>query len=192
VTGDHVATPKGVTGFVGLNPGAYREAAALGTRIAAEHLLTSLNDPAAEQVLRENRAVFDFVGEELGIDVGDFARWDQATDVLLNADPHLREQLADVMRWLDRAEKGEIALERLVLSGHSNGVELWGEHEEGAESRPGTMVIERDLGSLAAVFPKAVGQVEDIMFSACFSTNAAEIAKRFLPNVKTAWSYGGF
>jgi hypothetical protein len=177
---------------MGLNPGASREAAALGTRLAGEQLLTSLNDPAAEKLLREDAAIFDFVVGELGIDVADFARWDKATDVLLNADPHLREQLADLMRWLHRAEMGEIILERLVLSGHSNGVELWGEHEDGAESRPGTMVIERDLGTLAAAFPKAVGQIEDIMFSACFSITAAEIARRFFPNVQTAWSYGGF
>ena len=192
VTGADRPAPKRMTGFVGLNPGAYKEAAGLGKRVASDRLLTSLNNPAAEKVLKESPAVFDFVVDELGIDVWDFARWDKATDVLLNADPHLREQLADVMRWFNRAEKGEIVLERLVLSGHSNGVELWGEYEEGAESRPGTMVIQRDLETIGAVFPKAVEQVEDIMFSACFSINAVEIVKKIFPRLRTVWSYGGF
>ncbi len=192
VTGADKAAPKRVTGYLGLNPLAHKEAKGLGKRVPAEQLLTSLNNPAAEKALKETPAIFDFVVDELGIDLADFARWDKATDILLNADPHLREQLADLMRWFNRAEKGEIILDRLVLSGHSNGVELWGEYEEGAESRPGTMVIERDLGLFGTVFPNAIGQVEDVMFSACFSINAVEIVKKIFPNLKTVWSYGGF
>lgn len=192
ISGADKAPPKRVTGFVGLNPLAHKEAAGLSKKLGNEQLLTSLNNPAAEKILKESPAVFDFVVDELGIDLGDFSRWDKATDVLLNADPHLREQLADVMRWFNRAERGEIILERMVLSGHSNGVELWGEYEEGAESKPGTMVIERDLSTLATVFPKAAGQVEDVMFSACFSINAVEIVKKIFPSLKTVWSYGGF
>ena len=192
VSGADRAAPKRMTGYVGLNPGADKEARGLGRRVASEHLLTSLNNPAAEKALKEDPKVFDFIVDELGIAVWDFARWDKATDVLLNADPHLREQLAEVMRWMNRAEKGEIVLERLVLSGHSNGVELWGEYEEGDESRPGTMVIERDLGTMGKVFPNAVAQVEDVMFSACFSINAVEIVKKIFPNLQTVWSYGGF
>lgn len=185
------AAPKRVTGYLGLNPLAHREAAGL-TKTSREEVLVSLNDPEAEKRLKENPAVFDFVVDELGIGLDNFARWDKATDVLLNADPHIRDQLADLMRWFASAERGEIELERLVLSGHSNGVELWGEAEANAESKPGTMVVERDLATLAAVFPTATAQVQDIMFSACFSINAVELVIRIFPNLRTCWSYSKF
>jgi hypothetical protein len=150
------------------------------------------NDPKAEAVLKDDPALADFVFDDLKISVGDFARWDKAIDVLKKADPHLREQLADVMRWFNKAEQGSIILDRLVLSGHSNGVELWGESERGATSKPGLMIIERELGGIASVFPKAAAQVEDVMFSACFSINAVEIVKKVFPNLKTAWTYTAF
>ena len=183
--------PKHVTGYLGLNPKAGREAAGL-RKASKQKVLISLNNPAAEKVLAEDPAVFTFVDQELGIGFGDFDRWNKATDVLLQADPRLREQLADLMRWFNGAERGEIVLERIVLSGHSNGVELWGEAAASAESKPGTMLIERDLMALTAVFPKAAAQVQDILFSACFSINAVEIVIKLFPNLRTCWSYSKF
>ena len=184
--------PPHVTGYLGLNPMAGKEAAAL-KGATKEEVLVSLNDPAAEKKFQESPEIFRFVGDELGIEpMRDYRRWDKATDILLNADPHLREQLADLMRWFNRAEKGEIVLERLVLSGHSNGVELWGEAAADAESKPGTMVVDRDLKTLTEAFPSAAGQVEDVMFSACFSINAVELVVRMFPNLKSAWAYSSF
>jgi hypothetical protein len=183
--------PRRTTGFLGLNPGADAEAAKL-KKTTREDVLVSLNDPAAEAKLKEDPGVADFVFDELGFSVGDFARWDKATDVLLTANKHIREQLAEIMRWFNQAENGAIILDRLVLSGHSNGVELWGESERGAESKPGTMLIDRDLGAIADVFPKAAAQVEDIMFSACFSINAVNLVIKVFPNLQTAWSYSAY
>ena len=183
--------PKRTTGFLGLNEGADKELAKL-RKTTREEVLSSLNDPVAEAKLKNDPAVLDFVFDDLKISVGDFARWDKASDVLLNADVNLREQLADIMRWFNKAENGEIILDRLVLSGHSNGVELWGESVEGRESQPGSMLLDRDLRNIAAVFPKATAQVEDVMFSACFSINAVELVIKVFPNLKTAWSYTTF
>lgn len=189
---DKAATPapKRTTGFLGLNPGADKESAKL-KKNTKEDVLESFNDPVAEARFKNDPEIFDFV-EELGITIGDFARWNAATDVLLQANKHLREQLADIMRWFDKAERGDINLDRLVLSGHSNGVELWGESQVGRESQPGTMLIDRDLAGIAKVFPKAAAQVEDIMFSACFSINAVLLVIKVFPNLKTAWSYSNF
>lgn len=185
--------PERVTGYLGLNPLAGREVGKL-ERASRTRVMVSLNDPAAEAKFREpgDEAVFEFVEDELGITLDDFARWDRATDILLDADPAIREQLADVMRWFNQAENGEITLERLVLSGHSNGVELWGESDRDAESKAGTMVINRDLQGIVAVFPNAAAQVQDIMFSACFSINAVLIVTDLFPNLQTCWSYKGF
>lgn len=191
VSGADRAAPRRTTGFLGLNPGTEKEADKL-RRTSGDDVLTSLNDPVAEARFQNDPAVADFVFDELGISVGDFNRWDKASEVLLQANTNLREQLAEVMRWFNKAETGQIILDRLVLSGHSNGVELWGESEAGAASKPGKMLIERDLSGIAAVFPTAAGQVEDIMFSACFSINAVEIVKKVFPNLKNAWSYTAF
>jgi hypothetical protein len=191
ITAADKAAPRRTTGFLGLNRGAEKESAKL-KKATSEDVVESLNDPVAEARFKDDPAIADFVFDELGFSVGDFARWDKATDVLLNASPHIREQLADIMRWFNKAENGEIILDRLVLSGHSNGVELWGESQRGNESQPGTMLIGRDLSGIAEVFPKAASQVEDIMFSACFSINAVELVVKVFPNLKTAWSYSSF
>lgn len=190
VRGADKAAPRRTTGFLGLNPGADIEAAKL-KKTTRDDVAVSLNDPVAEARLRQDPEIFEFV-DELGISIGDFARWNMATDVLLQANKNLREQLADIMRWFNKAQNGEIILDRLVLSGHSNGVELWGESQLGAESKPGTMVIDRDLRAIAQVFPKAADQVEDIMFSACFSISAVELVIKVFPNLRTAWSYTSF
>lgn len=190
ITGAEKAPPKRVTGYIGLNPMAGKEAAGL-RRASKGAILTSLNDPVAEKKLQEDPAVGAFIGSELGF-ASSPVRALQAATLLTQADPHLREQLADVMRWMNQAEKGEIILDRLVLSGHSDGVKLWGESEEADASKPGVMIIERDLGMLGTIFPKAVGQVQDIMFSACFSINAVEIVKRIFPKLESVWSYGGY
>ena len=59
------------------------------------------------------------------------------------------------------AEKGEYKLERLVMSGHSNGVELWGDKE--GKGNPGKFMVEKDFTNLVKAFPKAASQVEDVM-----------------------------
>ena len=191
VSGADKAAPRRTTGFLGLNPGADIEANKL-RKTTKDDVLSSLNDPVAEAKLKSDPAVADFVFDELGISVGDIKRWEKAQEVLLQGNVHLREQLADLMRWFNKAEKGEIILDRLVLSGHSNGVELWGESEAGAESKPGLMLLERDLAGIGEVFPKARDQVEDIMFSACFSISAVEIVVKVFPNLKNAWTYTSF
>jgi hypothetical protein len=191
ITSADKAAPRRTTGFLGLNPGADIESAKL-RKTTSEDVLESLNDPVAEAKLKDDPALATFVFDELGISVGDFARWDKAVDVLQKASPHIREQLADVMRWFNKAERGDIILDRLVLSGHSNGVELWGESQRGRESQPGTMLIDRDLAGIAEVFPTAAGQVEDIMFSACFSIAAVKLVVKVFPNLRTAWSYTSF
>lgn len=183
--------PRRTTGFLGLNEGADKELAKL-RKTTGEDVLSTLNDPVAEAKLKENPAIADFVFDDLGIPVVELPRWEKAIEVLEQADPHLREQLADIMRWFNRAEKGEIILDRIVLSGHSNGVQLWGESVEGRESQPGVMLLDRDLRGVAQVFPEATKQVEDIMFSACFSINAVELVIKVFPNLKTAWAYSTF
>lgn len=183
--------PRRLTGYLGLNPGSGKEVKALrGT--SRQEVLASLNDADAEKRLADNPGIASFLFGELGYKVGDMQSWTAAAAVLVQAEPAIREQLAEVMRWMKRAENGEIVLERLVLSGHANGVKLWGDQVGGGKGDPGKMLIEQDLGNLGRAFPKAAAGVEDIMFSACFSLNAVEIVKKTFPNLQSVWSYGGW
>lgn len=191
VSGADKAAPRRTTGFLGLNPGADKEAAKL-KKMTREDVLESYNDPVAEARFQKDPEIMNFIWDELGISKADVPRTILASSVLLNANVHMREQLVDMMRWFSKAENGDILLDRLVLSGHSNGVELWGESQEGRVSQPGKMVIDRDLQAIANVFPKAAGQVEDIMFSACFSIAAVELVVKVFPNLQNAWSYTSF
>jgi len=183
--------PKHVTGYVGLNPGSGKEARALkgGSK---QDVIASLNDGEAEKRFADNPGILEFLVDDLDYSIGDVRGLMLAGAVLIQADPPLREQLADVMRWMRRAERGEIVIDRLVLSGHSNGVALWGDSDAGMKGTPGKMLIERDLGNLTRAFPKAAGQVQDIMFSACFSLNAVELVRHAFPNLRSVWSYGGW
>ncbi|HET7180958.1 MAG TPA: hypothetical protein VFI15_01865 [Candidatus Limnocylindrales bacterium] len=191
IAGADPAAPKHVTGFVGLNPGATREAAGL-KKASKQEVLTSFNDPAMEKQLQEDPAIGEFITKELGWGPSDLVRVMNAMLMFKAADKNFREQLAELMRWMNRAEKGQLIIDRLVMSGHSDGVRLWGESQEADESKPGIMVVDRDLGGLARLFPKAAAQVQDIMFSACFSINAVEIVKKAFPNLQSVWSYGGY
>ena len=94
---------------------------------------------------------------------------------------------------MNRAEDGDIVLDRLVLSGHSNGFELWGTPESPrAKQHPGVLIVEQDLGNVAKAFPSAAGQVRSIMFSACETVGAVEAVLRTFPNLDSVWSYAGF
>jgi len=57
--------------------------------------------------------------------------------------------------------------------------------------RGGGVLDAEDIKSIAAVFPRAAGAVDDLYFSAC--NTAAEIADwtPIFPNLRTAWAYLG-
>ncbi|MGW8319458.1 MAG: hypothetical protein ACWGPS_09450 [Candidatus Promineifilaceae bacterium] len=179
-----------VTGYVGLNPGAWKEAEAL-KKSAAGQVITSLDSPAAEKGFDTVEKRIAWVMNVLGINpLLELKRFQRVWKALEGADPGFREQMGDLMRLFAGAEAGQYRLERLVMSGHSNGVQLWGDKD--ATRNPGTFFIERDFTNLVGAFPKAAAQVEDIMFSACFSIGAIILCQKLFPNLKSAWAYSGF
>lgn len=185
--------PKKVTGYFGMNPAAGKELKALNKAAGAENVLATTGDARLEAILKEEPAIADFVFDDLGISVGRFDRWSKAIDALTAAHPSVRDALGELMRWMNRAEDGEIVLDRLVMSGHSNGIELWGTPESPrAPQRPGVLIIEQDLGNVAAAFPTAAGQVRSVMFSACETVGAVESVVRVFPNIDSVWAYAGF
>ena len=184
--------PRRVTGYVGMNPDAAKETKALKAATLDE-VLVAVGDPALEQQLRDEPGITAYIFDEVGIGPDDLAARRLAIEALRQCAPAARDTLAGLMRWLYRAEKGEIVLDRLVLSGHSNGFEFWGDSAYlGAPNKPGMLILERDLANVAAAFPGGAAQVRAIMFSACETTGTVEIVARVFPNLESCWAYGGF
>jgi hypothetical protein len=116
----------------------------------------------------------------------DAARIGALTSFFEGAGGNAKDELAQLARYLYDAEFGKRLFKRVVLSGHSYGVSIWGDDNG---SIPFT-----DLATLATIFPAAVGQVEDLMLSAC-NTGQSEKLDQYtgiFPNLKSIWAYVGY
>jgi hypothetical protein len=181
-----------VTGYVGMNPDASKEIGAL-KGASREAVRTTTGDAKLEARLKDATGIPDYVSRDLGIDPGQGDRYQKAIDALTACDPVARDTLGELMRWMNQAEQGQISLDRLVLSGHSNGFQFWGDSERrNAPQHPGTLVLERDLRNVTSAFPGAAGQVRSIMFSACETVGAVETVIRLFPKLDSVWAYAGF
>jgi hypothetical protein len=174
-----------------MNPTSGQEVTALKGS-SREKVVVTTGSAKLEARLKDDAAVPDFVTSDLGLDpAGD--RHAKVVNALLSADPVARDTLAEMMQWMNRAEKGEIALDRLLLSGHSNGFQFWGDSERvGAAQKPGMVMLERDLANVTAAFPGASKQVRSIMFSACETVGLVKTVIRLFPGVDSVWVYAGF
>ena len=185
--------PRKMTGYIGMNPGANKELTKLKKAAGEENVLSTTGDARLEELLAEDPAIYDFVFEDLKIPMGKVDRWSKAVDAIRNTQVKARDSVAELIRWMNRAENGEIVLDRLVLSGHSNGVQLWGTPaSRHAPQKPGTIIIEQELSNVAAAFPAAAAQVRSVMFSACETVGAVESVIRVFPNIDSVWAYAGF
>lgn len=106
-------------------------------------------------------------------------------DLLSEAQPGSRDEMARVIDTFRRADRGEIGLERVVLSGHSTGPSIYGED--------GDRVEFRFFEELARVFPGAAGQVQDLMLSACNTGGDTDFAqyRAMFPHLQSVWGYDG-
>lgn len=178
------------TGFLGMNPMASKEAQALKKRLS-DDVIISLNDPKTEAELSTATGVLKWIMDVLGVNpIFSYSTFFGVYDAMMKADPSVRDQLGHMMKMFYGAQKGKYRLERLVMSGHSNGVALWGEAEEGGQSKS-QIILDSDLRSLVNIFPKARDQIQDVMFSACWSVVAVDLVADLFPNLLTIWSYTG-
>ena len=175
------------TGYLGMNPAASREARALKKRLK-DDVIISLNDPKLEADLKDEAGIVLWVTNNFKGAPSDTII--AAYDILLKADPPARDQLGAVMKMFYGAENGQYNLERLVMSGHSNGIALWGEAEEASQTKS-QILLDSDMTAITKLFPTATGQVQDVMFSACWSVVAIELVEKLFPNVMTIWAYTG-
>lgn len=97
------------------------------------------------------------------------------------------QMLAFLEERLAAAERGEMSMDVLVLSGHSGGRELFGERT-GADA-----ITFDDLAALSRKYPKAFGQVRHAMFLACFAGTRVRSAEweTLFPNVISVVGFTG-
>lgn len=182
---------RGHTVYMGLNPTAKKKEAAPLRRLLGRDLTVSTDDKALESRLSTDVGVLDWVLRSLPPARRSPLQVLRIYALLCSFGASTRDSIAPVIVAFDKAQRGAISLERLVLSGHSNGVSLWGDASRDKRGG-GRFVLDKDLQRLVGVFPKAAAQVEDVMFSACFSTVAIKQVRAAFPNVQTVWGYEEF
>ncbi|HEX6032767.1 MAG TPA: hypothetical protein VFY90_15150, partial [Tepidiformaceae bacterium] len=180
--------PVSKTLYMGMNPGSKGEAKAL-KGVLKDKVVAALNDPTLEKTLETEEGIARWLVGELPSLIYRPLQFLFAYSTILQTQPQARDQMAQVIKMFHAAERGDFRLERIVLSGHSNGVELWGDAAKNFD--PGKFLLDEDLSRLTAAFPKAAAQVEDVMFSACYTVSSIDIVVRVFPNVRTVWAYAG-
>lgn len=101
-----------------------------------------------------------------------------------------KDELAQLARIFYGAEIGGRLMKRMVMSGHSGGTTLYGHNADGSNQS----ISFTDLFPLADIFPMAVGQVEDLMLSACNTgwTDKLDTYRVIFPNLRSIWGYVGY
>ena len=180
-------------GFIGLNPLAWKEAKAIESPKgqAARRVLTGLENKEFAASLETDAGIAQWLVSNGIHPLYRLPTFVAASSLLQNADPAARDTVAQMITMFDGAQRGTYRLSRLVMSGHSNGLELWGESEADG-SGGGTLILERELTALAKAFPVAAAQVKAVMFSACYSVRAIEMCAKIFPNLSGAWAYAKF
>jgi hypothetical protein len=180
-----------------------------GMRPASEHEVRALRaeTPAASGGVHAIKAhasdgKVDYAGRsfDLGTDAGRIAfrdalvagpdkmpaaRAQALVDKLGGVDVKTRDELAQLGLALHRVGSGDLAANRLVISGHGSGRSVLGD---------GTGSIKHDtIREIARLFPEGAARIEHLAMSSCFSAKSNELDqfRRDFPNLKTFWGYNG-
>jgi hypothetical protein len=175
------------TAYLGFNPDAGQEAAKLKAKLGDTALISLYNADERANLAKPEDITW-FIGVELGVPIGT-DQFKVLETLFSTVSPDSRAHLADLAKMLSGAENDQYTLDRLILSGHSDGVAVWGEDRD--NFHPGSILVERDLGALAQAFPKAAGEIKHIMFSACYTIAAVNLVTKIFTAVQDVWSYSG-
>ncbi len=105
--------------------------------------------------------------------------------ILEGAGEDTRDEAAQLARTFREADRGLRTIERIVLSGHSVGSGVWGD---------GNGYLKLDtIAELSLLFPRAAGQVQDLMMAACYSGGESKLDSytAMFPNLRSVWAYDG-
>ncbi|MHC4829097.1 MAG: peptidoglycan-binding domain-containing protein [Planctomycetota bacterium] len=112
------------------------------------------------------------------------ARAAEIGGLIRSAGSDTRDETALLVKAFHEAESGERTIERLVLSGHSVGTGVWGDHNG--------MFRLSLLEDVMTAFPTAAAQVQDFMIAGCYSNSERHVEqfRDMMPNLKSIWAYG--
>jgi hypothetical protein len=85
----------------------------------------------------------------------------------------VRPDQASLEQLFAKAERGEANIRHLILSGHSSGLQVWGESSDGTHRETSI----DDMKALKDKFPKAFAQVQHVTFMSCYSGSAGNSAQ---------------
>ncbi|HUS66652.1 MAG TPA: DUF4157 domain-containing protein [Kofleriaceae bacterium] len=179
--------------YLGLNPGSRGVETETLRNGAGAGNVTSITQRGANQDTAVVAGHTVDLTTPAGLDalVASCSRLDAATQAKLrafieNASSGSRDELAQLVGVLYQAELGQRLMKRFVLSGHSGGGSVWGDDN-------GSLDFSY-LPQLAEIFPNAMGQVEDLMLSACNTGYNANIPAylSIFRNLKSVWAYVGY
>ncbi|HJN72415.1 MAG TPA: hypothetical protein QGF58_00660 [Myxococcota bacterium] len=108
-----------------------------------------------------------------------------AVQWIVDGGSEAKDEMAQMVRVWSEAELGIRKMERVVLSGHSVGSEIWG--DDNGEISFAAFI------ELSGIFPKAVAQVKHVMLSACYGGGEANMDQyhEMFPNLDSVWAYHG-
>ena len=176
---------------IGLNKYAHDEAKVLHQANQADGGAKSIRQRGEEQdvVTREGQrfdltlddGVTGFVGT-LSLDPN---RVEQVVDLIKETGGKAKDEMAGVIEVYLQAELGLRRMDRLVLSGHSVGSQIWGDDN-------GTIQFDM-FERLADLFPNAANQVKHLMVSACYAGGERNLQKfhGMFPGLESIWAYSG-
>lgn len=190
---ERVQTEATLTGIVhiGLNKYAHDEAKVLNDANRGAGGAKSVRQRGHEQdVVTRNGARYDLtLGEGVTGFVGTLqvpqSVAEDIEDLLTNTGGKAKDEMAGVVEVYLQAEQGIRNMDRLVLSGHSVGSQIWGDDN-------GTIRFDM-FERLREIFPNAAGQVKHLMVSACYAGGERNL-QRFhdmFPNLESIWAYSG-
>jgi RHS repeat-associated protein len=187
--------------FIGMGVHANEEAAALTTQVGTRGTVISIfpddgksskhteGGTTYDLTKDADRYAFGLAMKPNGFLVGRAYVAGRIASLLKDADAETRNELAQVISVYSRAHRGEIDIERVVISGHH-----WPPDSDIVYGDSGHKINLSALATLGDLFPKAVTGVKHVAYSACGSMTgdaSIETTQGMFHNVKTIWGYGG-
>lgn len=190
---ERVQSEATLTGIVhiGLNKYAHDEAKVLNNANRGAGGAKSIRQRGHEQdVVTRGGTKYDLtLGEGVTGFVGTLqvpqAVAEQIEELLTDTGGKAKDEMAGVVEVYLQAEQGIRNMDRLVLSGHSVGSQIWGDDN-------GTIRFDM-FERLREIFPNAAAQVKHLMVSACYAGGERNL-QRFhdmFPNLESIWAYSG-
>jgi len=138
--------------------------------------------------LSDDAGLDTYLGQFGQLDVG---RKTKLKEFLKGIPDGAKDELAQLARIFYEAESGKRLMKRMVMSGHSSGTTLYGHNADYSQNQS---INFTNLFPLKDIFPMALGQVEDLMLSACNTgwTDKLDTYKNIFPNLRSIWGYVGF